>query len=71
MLDDRPLRPGVKFADAELIGIPYRITVGPRKLASGQVELTVRRDLSTCDVSLEQAAGRVIGMVGADLERLG
>ena len=71
LLDDRPLRPGVKFADAELIGIPYRITVGPRKLASGQVELTVRRDLSTCDVSLEQAAGRVIGMVGADLERLG
>ena len=43
LLDDRPERPGVKFADAELIGIPYRITVGPRKLAEGLVELTTPR----------------------------
>ena len=38
-------RPGVKFADAELIGIPYRITVGPRGIADGVVELTSRKGL--------------------------
>ena len=42
LLDDRDARAGVKFADAELIGIPYRLTVGPRSLADGEVELTVR-----------------------------
>jgi prolyl-tRNA synthetase len=42
IVDDRDERPGVKFADAELIGIPYRITIGPRGLAEGVVEV-VRR----------------------------
>ena len=35
ILDDRDERPGVKFADAELIGIPYRVTIGPKGLAEG------------------------------------
>ena len=43
LIDDRAERPGVKFNDAELIGIPYRLTVGPRGLATGNVELSVRR----------------------------
>ena len=43
LLDDRAERPGVKFNDAEIIGIPYRITVGPRGLADGVVELVERR----------------------------
>ncbi len=60
LLDDRRERPGVKFADAELVGIPFRITVGPRKLSSGLVELTARRDLSTVDVSTEEAVERVV-----------
>ncbi|MDH3294469.1 MAG: proline--tRNA ligase [Acidimicrobiia bacterium] len=42
LLDDRDARAGVKFADAELIGIPYRITVGPKGLAEGDIELTIR-----------------------------
>jgi prolyl-tRNA synthetase len=42
LVDDRKARPGVKFADAELIGIPYRITVGARGLAKGEVEFTPR-----------------------------
>ena len=71
LLDDRPLRPGVKFTDAELIGIPYRITVGPRSLASEQVELTTRRGLSTMGVATGQAAATVAGMVRAELESLG
>jgi prolyl-tRNA synthetase len=44
ILDDRDERPGVKFADAELIGIPYRVTVGRRGLADGVVEVARRRD---------------------------
>ena len=42
LVDDRNARPGVKFADAELIGIPYRVTVGVRGLANNEVELTPR-----------------------------
>jgi prolyl-tRNA synthetase len=42
LLDDRDARAGVKFADAELIGIPYRITLGPKALADGEVEWSTR-----------------------------
>jgi len=52
LLDDREERPGVKFADAELIGIPYRVTVGPRGVADGKVELTTRRTLETEEVAM-------------------
>jgi prolyl-tRNA synthetase len=53
LLDDREERPGVKFADAELIGIPYRVTVGPRGVAEGKVELTPRRTMETDEVAVE------------------
>jgi prolyl-tRNA synthetase len=42
--DDRDERPGVKFKDADLIGIPVRLVVGAKSLAAGQVELSLRRD---------------------------
>lgn len=44
LLDDRDLRAGVKFKDADLLGIPVRITIGPKTLAEGKVELKLRRD---------------------------
>lgn len=44
LLDDRDERPGVKFKDADLIGIPIRITVGPKGLAQGEVEVKYRRN---------------------------
>ena len=44
LLDDRPERPGVKFADADLIGIPWRVTVSARSLKSGGVELKKRSE---------------------------
>ena len=53
LLDDRDDRPGVKFADAELIGIPYRITVGPRGVEAGEVEVVVRRGLDTIGMPIE------------------
>jgi prolyl-tRNA synthetase len=43
LLDDRPLRPGEKFADAELLGCPLRVTVGKRALESGRAEVQIRR----------------------------
>ncbi len=49
LLDDRDERPGVKFKDVDLIGIPYRITVG-KKLAQGKVELVERRGKETTEI---------------------
>jgi prolyl-tRNA synthetase len=47
LLDDRPLRPGEKFADAELLGCPLRLTVGKRALESGTAEVQIRRGRQT------------------------
>jgi prolyl-tRNA synthetase len=52
LLDDRDERAGVKFKDAELIGVPYRINIG-KKLAEGQVELVDRLSGTTTDISLD------------------
>jgi prolyl-tRNA synthetase len=62
LLDDRDERPGVKFKDADLIGIPYRITVG-KKLGNGQVELVERRIKSTTDVAVAEAAKAVAAKI--------
>jgi prolyl-tRNA synthetase len=43
LVDDRNERPGVKFKDADLIGIPVRITIGPKGLAQGEVEVKYRQ----------------------------
>jgi prolyl-tRNA synthetase len=58
LLDDREERAGVKFKDADLIGIPYRITVG-KKIADGVVELFERRTRATNEVRLSEAVERV------------
>ena len=56
VLDDRDERPGVKFKDADLVGIPYRVTVGPKGLADGVVELKERRTGDTRDLETTRAA---------------
>jgi len=58
LLDDRDERPGVKFKDADLIGIPFRVTVG-KKLANGMVELVVRKGKQSSDVPVAEAARAV------------
>ncbi len=63
ILDDRPERPGVKFADAELVGIPFRITVGPRGLERGSVELTVRRGMGTEELGVDEVVARLTELV--------
>jgi prolyl-tRNA synthetase len=60
IIDDRDERPGVKFTDAELIGIPWRLTVGPKGLAAGKVELARRKDGRKRDLDLDKAAEAVI-----------
>ena len=56
IIDDRDERPGVKFKDAELVGIPYRLTVGPKGLKKGIVEWTRRRDGEAQELAVEHAA---------------
>jgi len=56
LLDDRDERPGVMFADTELIGIPHRIVVGERGLKQGQIEYQGRRDKTAQAVPLSDAA---------------
>jgi prolyl-tRNA synthetase len=62
LLDDRDERPGVKFKDADLIGIPYRVTVG-KKLAQGQVEIVERRTRAATDVAVAEASAYVVGKI--------
>jgi prolyl-tRNA synthetase len=63
IIDDRNERPGVKFNDAELVGIPYRITVGPRGLAEGIVEVNVRASGETENVPLADVVSSVAASV--------
>ncbi len=58
LLDDRDERAGVKFKDADLIGVPYRINVG-KKAASGLVELVTRAQAGSVDVTLAEAVAQV------------
>ncbi|MEA3173791.1 MAG: prolyl-tRNA synthetase [Gammaproteobacteria bacterium] len=50
LLDDRDARPGVKFADSELLGIPHRIVIGERGLAAGNLEYRHRRDTEATEI---------------------
>jgi prolyl-tRNA synthetase len=66
LLDDRDERAGVKFKDADLIGIPYRITVG-KKAADGVVELFERAGKKSEDLKLSEIVSRVQSLALAGL----
>ena len=53
LLDDRKARPGVKFADSELLGIPIRVTVGSKGLSNGTVEITLRKSNETSEINVD------------------
>ena len=57
LLDDRDERPGVKFADMELIGIPHRVVIGDKSLADGEFEYRGRRDEEAQRIHRDQALG--------------
>jgi prolyl-tRNA synthetase len=63
LMDDRDLSPGVKFKDADLTGVPLRITIG-RKIKDGVVELFHRKTGQVDDLSLGDAAGKVLEIMG-------
>ena len=60
LYDDRDDRAGAKFAAMDLIGLPWRLTVGPRGLASGQVELRRRKDGATEELTPEAAVAKLV-----------
>ncbi len=63
ILDDRDERPGVKFKDADLVGIPLRVTVGAKGLEKGCIELRWRRDGKSEEVPVDRAADTVAALV--------
>ncbi len=60
LLDDRDERPGVKFNDADLIGVPVRVVIGSKSLADGKAEISLRRDGEKELVAVEGAVERVL-----------
>ncbi len=62
LYDDRNERAGGKFATMDLIGLPWRITVGPRGLKNGVVELTSRREGVSEDLTPEEAVNKLIAI---------
>ncbi|TLM66137.1 MAG: proline--tRNA ligase [Deltaproteobacteria bacterium] len=67
LLDDRDERPGSKFADADLLGMPLRVTVGSKALAEGAFELQERRSGARSLLPLAEAADRIAAQVRAAL----
>lgn len=67
LYDDRDERAGVKFKDADLIGIPYRVTVGPKGLEKGVVELKRRGQAAAEDVARDEIVGRLSEQIRQEL----
>ena len=70
LLDDRDERPGVKFKDADLIGIPYRIMVGKPFAAAGLIEIRRRKDGQTITVPYSEVKPQLAALIQAELEAL-
>lgn len=63
VLDDRNERPGVKFKDADLIGFPIRVTIGPKSLKQGKVEITMRRTKEQIALPIDDVVDHVVKLV--------
>ncbi|MGA7823980.1 MAG: proline--tRNA ligase, partial [Steroidobacteraceae bacterium] len=64
LYDDRDARPGVKFADAELLGIPHRLVVAERGLEAGRLEYRARRDSASTEFPQDEALAFMRGRLG-------
>jgi prolyl-tRNA synthetase len=62
-MDDRNERPGVKFKDADLLGLPVRVNIGGKGLASGQLEVIVRKGKAKEAVASDAVLGRVTALL--------
>ena len=65
LYDDRDERPGVKFKDADLIGIPLRVVIGGKSLAQGVGELRVRRTGEKSEAPLADLVATVADLLGS------
>jgi prolyl-tRNA synthetase len=70
LLDDRKERPGAKFKDADLIGIPLRIAIGKRSLGEGKVELKWRHEADAGNVELAGAAEHIAKLINEAMQEL-
>jgi prolyl-tRNA synthetase len=70
LFDDRDLRGGPKFKDADLIGIPIRVTVGKKSVAEGNVEIKLRSEQKSQKVKIETAAQKTIELVNSLKEKI-
>jgi len=68
LFDDRDARPGVKFADCELLGIPMRIVIGERGLDQGEVEFKRRRDEEVGRLPIDGLASKLAERVRESIE---
>ena len=69
LYDDRDIRPGAMFADADLFGIPVRVVVSPKTCANGVVEVSMRDKSLKTDFSIENAAEEIANIVKAELAK--
>ena len=65
LLDDRDERPGVKFADGELVGVPFRITIGPKGVSSGVAEVTERDGMVKSEIPIDDVVSDVSNRISA------
>jgi prolyl-tRNA synthetase len=63
LLDDRKIRPGVMFADAELLGIPHQITIGDRSLDDGEVEYKSRKEMQNIRIGQDQIVDYIVNLL--------
>jgi prolyl-tRNA synthetase len=68
LLDDRDQRAGVKFYDADLVGVPLRVVLGPRRVKEGKLEIKWRWDAQPKVIELEGAACRIAELIGQERE---
>jgi prolyl-tRNA synthetase len=61
--DDRDLRGGVKFKDADLLGIPVRVTVGKKSVSQGNVEIKLRKESEGTTVPINKAVERIVEII--------
>jgi prolyl-tRNA synthetase len=71
MVDDREGSPGVRFADADLIGSPVRVTVGKRTVSDGTVDVRLRRTGESETVPLDDATARIAALHASLMPRVG
>lgn len=68
LLDDRDERPGVKFKDADLVGIPLRVTIGTKTLDKGRIELRRRREGETEEVALGEVTKKINSIISQAMQ---